>query len=744
MIIVPVFLLHALLIDVIRVRQAERETESAVRKGVRSAMSEFDTALQAYGLFGVDAEAVDKSGLFADMVGRNIAPSSSFQDLGMRLEQGSWKLTAMSTLANQSVFRRQVVEEMKYRAPAEFALELAGKFKKSGIADSLSGTASFAENGEKLEQLLEKRDQALNAAWDKSQAIMDQALLLHETYKSRITEIDELAGKIGIHTADKIRQSIREAEASIERMNDTLRSLGDSLTATKGRIADMAGHAETYASQLQTLYEEERSLEAEWSTAENELAALTKQKFEWEQLLADMVRYAALLQALKADIAIEAVRFAERADAAIEAIGIVQRLNDNVAAEKERLVRESQQQKGPAAEVWKHVLVYDLPYFSVYKTEAAKLSAIVQGLRQKIADTVLFTGEALARITEAVTELKRQADGFRAEQGAKEAARQAGNDDLAAKKAKQRTITEDALSGIRQATGSCGILPSDSGRSLYEKLEGGSAGGTVGLSHKYAAYNVQELARSNAVSTPVNAGQAQTQSIGWMRSFADMLSGVRDELYVNEFALTKFNFRTYGMNNGGTASSFERSEPSKHVLANQEAEYLLYGFDSCMANIAAAYGEMYVMLLAIRTTEALLDPKNEALNVGSPLLVFLVALAEGAVEALADMSKLTEGKAVPIVRKISPVTIDYKEMLRVFLLIHRNETAVISRMQGLIELNTGKDLTRHAASLHATAEASMKLLFSPQLMKLVYAGGGTGCEPRGNRCGLVKTEVMSY
>ena len=55
MIIVPVFLFHALLIDVIRVRQAERETESAVRKGVKSAMAGFDSSLQAYGLFGVDS-----------------------------------------------------------------------------------------------------------------------------------------------------------------------------------------------------------------------------------------------------------------------------------------------------------------------------------------------------------------------------------------------------------------------------------------------------------------------------------------------------------------------------------------------------------------------------------------------------------------------------------------------------------------------------------------------------------------
>lgn len=101
-----------------------------------------------------------------------------------------------------------------------------------------------------------------------------------------------------------------------------------------------------------------------------------------------------------------------------------------------------------------------------------------------------------------------------------------------------------------------------------------------------------------------------------LETFNNAAEVMRNELYVNEYALTTFNYRTIALDKdqtGNPKASNERSDPRTHVLANQEVEYLLYGFSSCPANISSAYAEMFSLRLAIRTLEALLDPKKNCL-----------------------------------------------------------------------------------------------------------------------------------
>ncbi|WP_409346951.1 hypothetical protein [Paenibacillus sp. MBLB4367] len=752
-VIVPIFLFHALLIDVVRIRQAERETESAVRKGVRSALSAFDSSLQTYGLFGLDSESVDAPGLFSQVVDRNVkggsANGGSFRELDLRLQPGGWKVTALQTLANHVVFRQQVQEEMKYRAPIEFALELTDKFRKSGIASNLTSTAAFGDNAEKLEGMLEKRDRALDEAWTKALEETEQARIFHSKYAAKLSELHEWGQKIGLNDAAELKRALSDASDRVRTMQESAESIRQSLSSTRGRISELVKKTELYADELSSLYEEERALEDDLQSASAGIESLLATKFELERLLEDSIRYAAAVQALKSEIGPDAERFNRQYGEVAQLIGEAQRLNDEVASEKRRLQQEAGGMNGPGAaeSVWEHVPVYDLTYFSIYKTDAAKLAAIVQGLRQKIEEAGWIAGETFSAMSGSVTELKVQADRFRAEQGAKENERKSRNGDLAEEKRKQHTIMQGALNNARNAMGSCGVLSADRSVEAYKKLEGDNGRNIDGLARKYAGFNQIAAAAKDTFYEPGDPGTAGKNAMTWIKRFTDVLTGFRSELYMTEFALTKFNYRTFGMEkaaNGKPKPSSERSAPATHVLANQEAEYILYGFDSCAANVSAAYGEMYVMLLAVRTTEALADPKKQLLQAGSPLLVFLAGLAQGAIDAFADMSKLIDGDAVPILKKAAGVTVDYKELLRIFMLLHTNDTAMMTRMQGLIELNTGKDLTLHAASIQANAQTSMRLWFAPLLAKVANVSGGISCEPRGNRCEMFKSASMSY
>jgi hypothetical protein len=298
--------------------------------------------------------------------------------------------------------------------------------------------------------------------------------------------------------------------------------------------------------------------------------------------------------------------------------------------------------------------------------------------------------------------------------------------------------------------GSCSLVStSDPFKQDYITLQGDPARGSTGYYQAYMEANNQtNLAQPIPDLNIDNADKAGMSAMKLISSIESVLAEVRDEFYLDEFAVSKFNYRTLGLEKdvtGRIKDSKELSLPQNHTLVNQELEYLLYGANSCLGNYSAAYAEMFVFRLAVGTAEALTEPHIQSLNVGSPLLVFLAAVAEGAIKAQIDMVKLVQGEAVPLSKKYgSVINLTYKDYLRIFLLLHSRDKVLLSRMQALIELNTGIPLKQSATYLSGTATTSVKLWFLPGIMKVLGVTGLSSCEVSGSRCLITKTGVMAY
>jgi hypothetical protein len=335
-----------------------------------------------------------------------------------------------------------------------------------------------------------------------------------------------------------------------------------------------------------------------------------------------------------------------------------------------------------------------------------------------------------------IQDLMQQIQSFRQKQGALEDQRQQAYSQSKLKKNQQKDKLNQALSTAKSTNQGCSFLGEDPYNLQYQILQGNTVDSSKGLYTKYHSYNVNSNdVNSNEQKYELDSAEKTSQStMNWIQQFSGEATDFRDELYLNEYVINKFNYRTLKADNPIT----------NHLLKNQEIEYILYGFGSCTANYTAAYGEMYVMLLAIRTMEALLKPQNELLNVGSPLLVFLTAAAQGSLEALSDMSKLLKGETIPILHKAPNITIDYKQMLRIFLLLHHNKERMMSRMQALIELETGAPLEKKAAYLQGSAIISLRLWFIPSLYKSLNVIGLSKCKIVKNRCEINKTAVIAY
>ncbi|MBO9606294.1 MAG: hypothetical protein J7639_10100 [Paenibacillaceae bacterium] len=688
----PMFVFHGVAIDLIRAKLAERETEATVHAGLRSVLASFDRKLQRYGLFAVSDDLGAMTDTFTDVMRRNL--SSSIEGPGIRyldpvLAAERVRLQVGKTLADSDVFDKQVQQEMKYRAPLEYAAEFVDKWKATKAEDRLRQTAAFSRQSEAAETLIRQLDLALDDAWLEAQTWMVDLKGRIARYDVRFQQLAELADRTGLSDAEALR----------------------------GALADIERDMAAFPQKDGTAYE-----------------ALVERKATLASQLEDLTAYAMLAAETKAMLPVD-VAAAEQAYAGLAAaIDAAWKANEKLREESERAYREESGE--PAGRAFASVFVYELGYFAAYRTESGKALALFGGLAATSSD---WSPGSFAAAEQALAATGAQVERFRALQAAKEAERQRRGAETESRLNEQRGLAASALQQAQQAMGGCSVFGGgDAYSALYEQLER-----TPGLASKYAAYN-SAVIRESTEGEPLydgddraSAERATQRSIVWIDAIGSMLIGFRDEMYRDEFALSKFSYRTQ-------QSSTELSSPLGHPLRNQEAEYVLYGFGSCAANYAAAYGEMFAMLMAVRTTEALLSPQTELLNVGSPLLVFLAAAAQGAIQAAADMNRLVSGGEVPLFKKWPAVTTTYKDLLRIAYLLHSNNAAMAARLMALLELNTGVDLTKTATHIHAEALTTQRYWFMPVAMQALQAAGIAGCGAAAGRCTIAKSSELSY
>ncbi|QGQ96671.1 hypothetical protein EHS13_18200 [Paenibacillus psychroresistens] len=636
-IIVPIFIFHAVFIDYARVKLAERESEMAVKSGLRSVLAGFDLALQPYGIYALKDEPLQANQLFGEMIKQNLTPEykgSYLQLLDERLKENNYSLKSVYSIANQTVFHQQVLEEMKYLAPLQYTLELVNKFKKTETTTQLSESKQFIENADVLEKLLEERNDKLDDAWSKASDFLNQT-------EANIVELDKKVINITNDNKNEIKSS---AEQLYTNLSDDFK---DSLAV------------------LDEAEEENRQLNNE----KNRLTA---------------------------------------------ASGTGDSSN----------------------EIFNQLLIYDINYFSLYRTELSKTLAGYHGLITKLDNIPTSASNYSDVYKQDKAVLIQQIQSFRQKQGNIENQRQQTHTETKLKKSEQKNKLNQALSAAKNTNQSCSIIGADPYKPQYQMLKGDSTIGSIGLYDKYQNYNVNSnLINPNEQVFELESDEVtRKSSMNWIDQFSSKAADFRDELYLNEYALNKFSYRTLKSD----------SPIANRSLKNQEVEYILYGLSSCSANYSAAYGEMFVMFLAIRTMEALLKPQNKLFSIGSPLLVFLAAAAEGALEALSDMNQLLKGESVAIIKKSPNLTIDYKQLLRIFLLLHHNEGRMMSRMQALIELETAEPLEKKATYIQGSAVISLRLWFIPSLLKSLNVVGISDCKIIKNSCEIHKTAVIAY
>ena len=213
----------------------------------------------------------------------------------------------------------------------------------------------------------------------------------------------------------------------------------------------------------------------------------------------------------------------------------------------------------------------------------------------------------------------------------------------------------------------------------------------------------------------------------------ERLTELRDEIYINEYVLTYFSFLT----------SRAKGSPPYHYR-NTEAEYICYGTGMPMA---LAVSELYFTRFALDSAAYFAFSKAPA----DLLARTIYSLIMGALEAAADTYKLLIVQdSVPVasmfpdnpLEKTPPL--NYKDHLRLFMLLHSDEEAKLGRIDELVRERSGIDTGELPTLADGYITVSVKMWFLPLAGFGNLKAGPFDTEIRDGRCYITKEVEFGY
>ena len=737
-------LIIALLIDFARVAAFRAQAELAVKSGARSVMSSFDPELYSrYGLFARGGDPADR--IFADTLAGNAIPADSapFPYLDMRWERT--EITESRPIADHGVFRRQVLEEMKYKAPIDLTIELATRLR--GMSSMIEDTKKTVDALERMQKAYDRREDALDRALERQrglgtiilEAFADEVPYPPLTLSPReatgsIGQIADIANQYDDYVSKRLEDEARRQ--AIRAMEEAKRKREEERKARKEDDLDDGGQAfngrtEEYAEEESSIEEAEmpryESIVAGYETGTARIASKLAADAEAARKKSEKA-YAEAFEAWEeAKEANEEMRVIAAEAAAI-------RSGESISPEQAAAMAELRRKSAE--------MVLDPYFFSQYETEIAaqrSLGAEVIGYADSFASQSSYvpgsTGKGSALRSEADrlqsgftrfingygssgTILSARATTFQAHRSHDEERKQ--------EEKKAKTEWAGAKQWLRLFSGRSGT-PEE--RAEFDRLK------TLYEQNLQWNRTEAEFADSDQADEPDDGRDESLSLTGDLLAIVeDSLLGVRDQLYYSEYAISRMS-----RYDPAYAKEMLRGGDPPLSIDVQQTEYILYGFHNPSGNIGAAFGEIFALRLAIRTMEGFV----ECSKLGHPLLVLAAALVYGIRGAVADLQSLVNKGTIQL-SKYANIATTYVDYLRLFLLLHGGSGNQMARMIAVMELETGISFQEAYSYASGEGTASVKLWFFPGLVRMLGGYGSLGGAVRDRRYEAIYQADYSY
>ncbi|KKO51207.1 hypothetical protein XI25_29745 [Paenibacillus sp. DMB20] len=711
-----VFMFTAVFIDYARIGAMKVQSERLAHAAVRSVMSSYDQQLQQeYGLYAFGETGGDL--IMGRMLNESLSPgerSDAFKLLPLELDSSGLEL--QRPIGKYEIFNRQISEDMKYKAPIDFTLELVNKFKP--LSQSMKEASNTVDILKKLRKLYDKREQALDDMLDKQRKAGESAAslsrLIMDPPGSAIPD-EDLGGGIGsaadaaAQYNDYVAKSQEDAGRPPEEeklYTSLIESYLSGVSSMESAISKQAAKArkehEKRLKEAADLWEEAKEINEQMKQVIKD-AENRKETEGYDQVSRNRTPGSDNSDLGDAEM-IRSIR--QQAEKLIHSDGLMNGLK-----------AEIDNQKGNWASVEGRVSSL------LSSMGGAGMKESVLSASREIADYLRKYGErgqdnVLDREM-ALLEQFRSSDKERKETEKK-----------AQLKLKEAAKVIEAISGGNQGSSEMMEQFRELQRYYDESLSFNQGKGG-------APPQGQALP-----SDPYDAGKSSMDGMDdAYGSMGVLLEGIRDELFQNEYAVHYFqHFDITRLADAVKDPSSLSSLSDEFAISNQEVEYILYGFHNPAGNIAAAYGEIFASRLAIRTMEGFIVNSK----MGNPLLILAAAILYGVEKAIEDMIRLCQKGSVEL-SKYMPVEVTYRDHLRVFLFVHSNNEKKMSRMLALIRLNTGVNPAERGTYAAGEIVMGMRLWFLPGITKALGTVLGSGADRvEGGRYMVTRKADFSY
>lgn len=699
LILVVVFIFNAVLIDYARIFIAEKQTERAVKTGVRSVMSSFDSGLVRYGLFGLNG---DPNNIFKEVVEKNLPQQDAdhFQFVDTKLESMNILPSGDAySLARVDVYEEQILQNMKYMAPIEFTKIMLEKFKMNDLQQDMADASAFIDVMSKIEPLYNAREEALDK-------LDDQVGALLLTIKDSVEDpgmVDSIKGPVSTN--------ITEATLGIVNVLKDIPAKADLLLAVliiieekKQALAELQPSEDESEEEEEKRKEEIKDLEAEIKELEKLVENYKKNS---EGLAGNIYTHYSGLSNLQIKNALTHLKTAIDKNKEIKTLLDKASSSSSSTVDTENL---GDVHIDPAMlENWDNLLKEtDKKVDEIAQNANALKVAIQKANWESVKGFVGYTemetdlNEAIKHATELHGDFKKNRVKLSEEQ----------LDTKKEKEDKAKTETEKAEEKLNKSLDLATAMVNED--LIYGQVN----------SH-FLKYRDINKAIDDAEALKVDLEDYNKAADSAMEIMSKMMSSIgsglyslRDELYVNEYILKNFNSNP--PYNIGRAESY--------FFDNKEVEYIIYGIPSAYGNYAAAYSQLFALRFAIHVVDQLMDETNRLL--GHPLLIFLAVVSEAMYWTVEDMKYMTEDndetdffppnlQAKLKIKNVFELKVDYRDHIRFFLLTNGKHENKLMRTQAVTEYKSTVNLNERPVQVVGEATSTVKLWFLPGVAEML-------------------------
>lgn len=720
-----IFAFVAIFIDFARMFALQAKTEALAHAAARSVMSSYDRELaERYGLFALGE--TDSNYIMSKVLQDSFqlaGRSDGLPLLGARLESSS--VEPLRPFGSYAVFERQIQEQMKYRAPIDVTVEILNRFKP--MAQVMKEASNTVDLLGKLQKLYDRREAKL----DELLEMQRQAALEIEDFAKSLPRGSSLV--IG---DEPLGGEISSALDFTAQYDDYKEKVEQDKKPGSGK-RKYKWEIKIYRSETSRVYEQLDEIRAEAEEKHENLLPQAK------ALLTEVRQ---INEQMKQTIEEAGQRASQKGYNEVAA-GPSTRDDGQVSGMEE--IARIREQSGS--------LVLSEELFTDLEADTDDQAAAFQQLNEDIASLCALKSGVLSAVTSsrklqaAVRRASRKVDKYMRSYVDRGAANvlvanmqllksHRGSD-------KERKSAEKAAGAkLKEAAGLIARISKlgDKLKVQQERFDQLKTHYEANRDMNQAVSGGDEGAGAAIGNDPYQTGSSAMAGMdGLYGGLSGLLRGMTDNAFQAEYIASYFRYLDVNtldeLLQGGSGKGKLDMLSDQFAPDRQEAEYILYGFHNPVGNIAAAYGEIFAMRLAIRTMEGFIKNGSK----GNPLLILATALLYGAEHALSDMLALTREGKVQLSDYIK-VDLTYRDHLRIFLLLHGRSENRLSRMLAVIWMDTGIDTGTRATYTSGKVSVSIPLWFLPGVARALGVTGVLKGNVEGSRYYAEKQADFSY